>query len=50
MSVKVGPKLLGLVLNALGQPLVGSLPEDLVLKQVEVKFLAPGIIYRKSVS
>jgi len=47
MSVAVGSALLGLVLNALGQPLLGNLPEGLVKKQVEVK--APGIIYRKSV-
>jgi len=47
MSIFVGHGLLGLVLNALGQPLIGTLPTGLVKKQVEVK--APGIIYRKSV-
>jgi len=47
MSVGVGSELLGFVLNALGQPLLGTLPEGLSKKQVEVK--APGIIYRKSV-
>jgi len=47
MSISVGSELLGLVLNALGQPLLSNLPENLVKKQVEVK--APGIIYRKSV-
>jgi hypothetical protein len=36
-------------LNALGQPLTTTLPENLVKKQVEVKIFAPGIIYRKSV-
>jgi len=47
MSILVGSELLGLVLNALGQPLIGSLSDNLIKKQVEVK--APSIIWRKSV-
>jgi F-type H+-transporting ATPase subunit alpha len=47
MAISVGFELLGLVLNALGQPLLANLPTNLEKKQVEVK--APGIIYRKSV-
>jgi len=47
MSVSVGDFLLGSVLDALGQPFLGSLPVTLVKKRVEAK--APGIISRKSV-
>jgi F-type H+-transporting ATPase subunit alpha len=47
MSVSVGDALLGTVLDALGQPLLGELPADLIKKKVEAK--APGIIARRSV-
>jgi len=47
MSVPVGHELLGLLLNALGQPILGTIPETLTKRLVDVK--APGIILRKSV-
>lgn len=49
MSVPVAKKMLGRVLDALGRPLDGREPIK-AEKQVPVEKIAPGIIYRKSVS
>jgi len=49
MSVAVSKKMLGRVVDALGRPLDGLEPIK-AEKQVPVEKIAPGIIYRKSVS
>jgi len=49
MSVAVSKKMLGRVVDALGRPLDGLEPIK-AEKQVLVEKIAPGIIYRKSVS
>jgi len=47
ISVIVGTKLLGHIIDPLGKPLINVLPSDLVTRPIEVK--APGILARKSV-
>ena len=49
LDVPVGPELIGRVVNALGQPIDGK--GDINSKQTDViEKVAPGVIYRKSVS
>jgi F-type H+-transporting ATPase subunit alpha len=49
LDVPVGPELIGRVVNALGQPIDGK--GDINAKQTDViEKVAPGVIYRKSVS
>jgi len=46
-SIPVGEALLGSIVNALGQPMLGGAKQGLKMQRVESK--APGIISRKSV-
>src|ERR1041384_5780073 len=49
LEVPVGPELLGRVVDALGQPLDGKGPIK-AAKSAPIERVAPGVIYRKSVS
>ncbi len=49
LDVPVGPELIGRVLNALGQPIDGKGPINAKMTDV-IEKVAPGVIYRKSVS
>src|SRR3981081_652031 len=49
LEVPVGPELLGRVVNALGQPIDGKGPVN-ASKTAPIERVAPGVIYRKSVS
>src|SRR3954462_350080 len=49
LEVPVGPELLGRVVNALGQPIDGKGPVA-AKKTAPIERVAPGVIYRKSVS
>src|ERR1041385_8797738 len=49
LEVPVGPELLGRVVDALGQPLDGKGPIN-AAKTSPIERVAPGVIYRKSVS
>ncbi len=49
LEVPVGPELLGRVVNALGQPLDGKGPIK-AARTAPIERVAPGVIYRKSVS
>ena len=49
LEVPVGPELLGRVVDALGQPIDGKGPVNAKLKS-PIERVAPGVIYRKSVS
>src|ERR1700751_6064004 len=49
LEVPVGPELLGRVVDALGQPIDGKGPVN-ATKTAPIERVAPGVIYRKSVS
>src|SRR5262245_33281865 len=49
LEVPVGPELLGRVVDALGQPIDGKGPIN-AAKTAPIERVAPGVIYRKSVS
>jgi F-type H+-transporting ATPase subunit alpha len=49
LEVPVGPELLGRVVDALGQPIDGKGPVNAKLRS-PIERVAPGVIYRKSVS
>ncbi|MBX5462446.1 MAG: F0F1 ATP synthase subunit alpha [Steroidobacteraceae bacterium] len=49
LEVPVGPELLGRVVDALGQPIDGKGPVK-TTKTAPIERVAPGVIYRKSVS
>jgi F-type H+/Na+-transporting ATPase subunit alpha len=49
LEVPVGPELLGRVVDALGQPLDGKGPIN-TKRSAPIERVAPGVIYRKSVS
>lgn len=49
LDVPVGPELIGRVVNALGQPIDGKGPINAKMTDV-IEKVAPGVIYRKSVS
>ena len=49
LDVPVGPELIGRVVNALGQPIDGKGPVNAKMTDV-IEKVAPGVIYRKSVS
>jgi F-type H+/Na+-transporting ATPase subunit alpha len=49
LEVPVGPELLGRVVDALGQPLDGKGPVN-TKRSAPIERVAPGVIYRKSVS
>src|SRR5512146_2549365 len=49
LEVPVGPELLGRVVDALGQPLDGKGPIN-AARTAPIERVAPGVIYRKSVS
>ncbi len=49
LEVPVGPELLGRVVDALGQPLDGKGPLN-ATRTAPIERVAPGVIYRKSVS
>src|SRR5690349_20193305 len=49
LEVPVGPELLGRVVDALGQPLDGKGPIN-TTRTAPIERVAPGVIYRKSVS
>src|SRR6201988_1894838 len=49
LEVPVGPELLGRVVDALGQPIDGKGPIN-TSKTAPIERVAPGVIYRKSVS
>src|SRR4030095_10301927 len=49
LEVRVGTKLIGRVVNALGQPIDGKGPVEAKESDV-IEKVAPGVIWRKSVS
>ncbi|HRX87903.1 MAG TPA: F0F1 ATP synthase subunit alpha, partial [Steroidobacteraceae bacterium] len=49
LEVPVGPELLGRVVNALGEPIDGKGPIK-ATRRAPIERVAPGVIYRKSVS
>ncbi|MCB1625483.1 MAG: F0F1 ATP synthase subunit alpha, partial [Pseudomonadales bacterium] len=49
LEVPVGPELLGRVVNALGEPIDGKGPIK-ATRTAPIERVAPGVIYRKSVS